>query len=144
MGLSATITVVARSDIRQKRFFSAGIAKVDLDKAWARLQIALDSLGSPLTLALRGTRSPSPLGDDDDCFHGLVPPALVKRISAALNAVSKKTLLKAIEADKKESTAELQEYHDGWLRELQVRFNDLKHAYRLAAKKDAYIEIFMC
>ncbi|WP_020474767.1 DUF1877 family protein [Zavarzinella formosa] len=142
MGLTATVTAVARGDIRQRQFFSTGIAEVDLDKAWSRLQEALDTLGSPLKLTLRGTRSL--LDDDDDCVHGLVPPALVKRISKALTAVTKKQWLAAIEADKKERTAKLQEYHDGWVRELQARFDDLKGIYRLAARKDAYIEIFMC
>lgn len=142
MGLTGTITVVSRADVRRKQFFTPGLAHVDLDKAWVHLQIALDTLGRPLGLALRGDR---PLSDeDDDCIHALVTPAAVKRVSRALGAVPMKDFLAAIEADKKERTAELQAYHDGWVRELVARFADLKAAYRLAARRDAYVEIFIC
>jgi hypothetical protein len=141
MGLVGTITVVAPKDIREKKWLTSGIKKVDLDKAWVHLQGALDEIDRSLQLTLRGDRPMT--DDDDDCTHALVTPAVVKRISKALDAIPKKAFLTAIEADKKEPNAKLQAYHDGWVKELCSRFNDLKAAYRLAAKEDAYIEIFI-
>src|SRR5262249_47376823 len=128
MGFDASLTVVAREDIRKQRWLSAGIAKFELYRAWSDLQAALDTLGKPLDAALRGNRPMT--ADDDDCVHALVTPALVRRIHAALGALADEDLLAAIHADRKKTGWRLRKYEH---KAMLAAFGTLKAAYQSAA-----------
>jgi hypothetical protein len=138
MGVYATITVVPRSEIRKKRR-SPDLAQFELYKEWWELQPALDEIGGLAGKALRG-RSLIPDGEDADCQFSLVSPTMVKRISKALGAVSDDALLATIHKQRRKTGWRLRKYEHG---EKLEAFKTLKDAYRLAARKDAYVEVFI-
>jgi len=91
-------------------------------------------------LALRGSKPV--LEEEFDMGDWFVAtPALVKRINVALGKVADAELLEVIHRQRKEIGHLLRKYeHKG----LIGAFETLKAAYRLAARKGAYLEILFC
>src|SRR6185437_4597163 len=130
MGIEATLTVVPRGVVRKKRRAS-DLSRFDLYKEWNELDSALEEIGRPVCLALRGDR-PAPDDEEADCELILVPPALVKRISKALGAVSDDRLLAVIHEQRKRIGWRLRKYEHKYA---LAAFETLKAAYGLAARK---------
>src|SRR5262245_16661814 len=101
MGLDATITVVPRSEVRKKQR-AAKLRKFELYREWHELDCALEKIGGPARLALRDN-TPTPEDELDDCELFLVPPALVKKISKALDTVPGTKLLEIIHEQRRKS-----------------------------------------
>jgi hypothetical protein len=138
MGIEATLTVVPRNEVRLKRR-SPGLSEFELYKEWNELDRALEKMGTPASLALRGNQSDAEM-EDMDAELFLVPPGLVKRISKALDAVSHEKLLAAIHEERKKTGWRLRKYeHKGRI----AIFERVREAYRVASKKNAYLEIFI-
>ena len=139
MGLNAYLTVVAKSEYRKyPRVNPAGLAQFDLNKGWVPLELALRTMPSPLDLALRGDRPAGEDFEDDwDAYDAFVSLALVRRISTALATVPDDELIAALKSvgfarRKREQPEHL------------ASFERLKAAYREAARRDAYLRIFIC
>ena len=139
MGLNAYLTVITRSEYRKyPRVNPAALAQFDLNKGWAPLELALRTMSPPLDVALRGDRPTAEEFEDDwDAYDAFVTPALVRRISAALAGVSDEELIAAL---KSVGFAQRKREHPEHL----AFFERLKAAYREAAKRDAYLRIFIC
>jgi hypothetical protein len=138
MGIEATITVVPRSEARKKHR-TPKLPRFELYKEWDELDSALETLGSPACMALRGNK-PTPDDEEWECQFFLVPPALVKRISKALRAISNDRLLAIIHEQRKKIGWRLRKYEH---KEKISVFETLKAAYALAAKKNAYLQVFI-
>jgi len=137
--MDATITVLTASE-RRKKPRPPGLPQFDLGRAWSDLESALQELGGPAGLALRGSKPVLEEEFDMDDFF-VATPAQVKRINAALGKVADAELLEAIHRQRKEIGPPLRKYeHKG----LIAAFDTLKAAYRLAARKGAYLEILFC
>jgi len=121
MGFDASLTVVPRGAIRKSHRLSTGLARFELYRVWADLQPALDALGRPLDLVLRGNRPMTE--DNDDSVHALVTPALVKPIHTALGTISAEQLLEAIHANRKKTDWRLRKYEWGVAAEEIARLN---------------------
>lgn len=138
MGIDATLTVVPRNEVRKKQR-SPDLRRFELYREWNELDHALEKIGPPASLALRGNQSESEM-EDMDAELFLVPPALVKKISKALAAVSDHKLLEVLHEERKKTGWRLRNYeHKGWIGILET----LKEAYRLASKQGAYVEVFI-
>jgi hypothetical protein len=138
MGIDATLTVVPRNEARRKQR-SPDLPRFELYREWNELDRALEKMGPPASLALRGNQSESEM-EEMDAELFLVPPTLVKKISNALAAVSEEKLLVAIHEERKKTGWRLRKYeHKGWIAILET----LKEAYRLASKQGAYVEVFI-
>ena len=139
MGLNAYLTVIARSEYRKyPRVNPAGLTQFDLNKGWMPLELALRTMPTPLDLALRGDRPTiEDFEDDWDAYDAFVSLALVRRISIALATVSHDDLIAAL---KSVGFAQRKREHPEHL----AFFERLKAAYREAARRDAYLRIFIC
>ena len=139
MGVDVTITVLTASERRKARR-PPGLPTFDLGRAWPDLDSALRELGGPAGSALRGSKPA--LEDEFDAGDFFVAtPAQVKRTDAALGKMADAELLEVIRRQRKEIGQRLREYeHKG----LIAAFDTLKAAYRLAARKGAYLEILFC
>lgn len=139
MGMDATITVLTANE-RRKTPRPPGLPEFELGSDWPDLESALQELGGPAGLALRGSKPVLEEELDTDDFF-VATPALVKRINAALGEVADAELLEVIHRQRKGSGHPLRKYeHKGLL----AAFDTLKAAYRLAARKGAYLEILFC
>jgi hypothetical protein len=139
MGVEATITVLTRGE-RRKKQWPPDLPKFELFKDWPELDSALEELGGPATMALRGRK---PVREDEEMDFGwvVVPPTLVKKISTALGKVPDAELLEVVHRQRKKIGWRLRKYeHKGVI----AVFNTLKAAYHLAARKGAYLEILFC
>jgi hypothetical protein len=139
VGLNATLSVITRKEFRKyPRVNPAVVAEFDLAKGWTPLELALQTMPSPLNLALRGNRpAVEEFEDDRDAYDAFVTPAFVRRISTALAGVSDNELITAL---KSVGFAQRKREHAEHL----AFFKELKAAYRTAAKQDAYLRIFIC
>jgi len=139
VGLRATLSVISRKEYRKfPRVSPAAVAEFDLCKGWTPLELALRTMRQPLGLALRGNRPTLEEFEDDwDAYDAFVTPALVCKVSTALEGVSDGELIAALKAAgfnlrKREHAEHL------------AAFGLLKAAYREAVKRDAYLRIFIC
>jgi hypothetical protein len=138
MGIDATLTVVPRNEMRKKQR-SRDLPRFELGREWNELDGALEGIGPPASLALRGNQSESDMEDMDADFFS-VPPALVKRISKALAAVSDDQLLEAIHQERKKTGWRLRKYeHKRWIAAIET----LRDAYRTASEQDAYVQVLI-
>jgi hypothetical protein len=139
VGLNAYLTVIARSDYRKfPRVNPTPLAEFALHKGWTPVEAALHGMPKPLGLALRGDRPTLEEFEDDwDAYDAFVTPALARKIDAALARVSDDEFIAALKAA-------------GWsLRKREfaehlAAFGMLKAAYREAAKRGAYLRVFIC
>ena len=144
MGIDATLTVVPRGQVRRKER-AADLTQFQLYRDWHELRGALEAMGRPASLALR-SNSPGSELDESEVELILVPPALVKKIDAALRTIPVERLLAAIRERRKALGRQLK---SGWRlrkyeRESKVAaFDTLRVAYARAAKQDAYLEVFI-
>lgn len=139
MGLNADLTVISRTDYRKyPRVSPTPLAEFALNKGWTALESALRDMPKPLGLALRGDRPTlAEFEGDWDAYDAFVTPGLVRRIDAVLAVVSDAEMISALKAV---GYARLKRKHAEHL----AFFGQLKAAYREAAKRDAYLRIFIC
>lgn len=138
MGITATITVVPRGDAR-KWPRRPDLPSFQLGKEWVELDSALEAIGRPACIALRGSK---PTRDDDgmDSVLVRVPPATAKKVYSALLTISNDRLLAAIHERRKRHGWRLRNYEE---KHKIAAFEALKKAYRLAAREGANVEIFI-
>jgi hypothetical protein len=139
VGLNATLSVITRKEFRKYPHTNpAVVAEFDLWKGWGPLESALQTMLPPLNLTFRGNRpTVEEFEDDWDAYDAFVTPALVRRISAALAGVCGEELIAAL---KSVGFAHRKREHPEHL----AAFETLRAAYREAAKRDAYLRIFIC
>jgi hypothetical protein len=138
MGICATLTIFPRNEVRKKKR-SPDLQQFELWKEWNELDQALQAMGSPANLALRGNQSESEM-EDVDAELFLIPPSLVKKISKALAAISDEVFLETIHENRKKTGWRLRKSeHKDRLAVLET----LRDAYRLASKQSAYLEVFI-
>ncbi|MBL8797126.1 MAG: hypothetical protein JNM56_24710 [Planctomycetia bacterium] len=139
MGLNANLTVISRGDFRKyPRVSPTPLAEFALNKGWTPLELALRGMPKPLSLALRGDRPTLEEFEDDwDAYDAFVTPGLVRRIDVALAGISDADLIAAL---KTLGFARRKREHPEYI----AFFGLLKAAYREAAKRDAYLRIFIC
>lgn len=139
MGMDAAITVLTAAE-RRKTPRPPGLPTFELGSDWPDLESALQELGGPAGQALRGSKPVLEEEFDAGDFF-VATPAQVKKISAALGRVADAELLEVIHRLRKATGWRLRKYeHKG----LVAAFETLKAAYRLAARKGAYLEILFC
>jgi hypothetical protein len=135
MGIEAVITVVPRSEYRKQP------RKQDLPRfeivQWGDLEDALEEIGKPVSMALRGKPPFSDYEDPDYNFF-IVTPALAKKISKALSTIPNEKLLAVIHEQRKKHGWRLRKYEHKYA---LAAFETLKQVYQMAARQGAYLEI---
>jgi hypothetical protein len=134
MGVEAMITVVPRSEYRKRR------RKQDLPRfeivQWGDLEDALEEIGTPVRMALRGNQPVSHQDPDYNFF--IVTPALAKKISKALSTIPHEELLAVILEQRKKHGTRLRKYEHKYA---LAAFETLREAYQMASRQGAYLEI---
>ncbi|MCI0379413.1 MAG: YfbM family protein [Gemmataceae bacterium] len=143
MGLDASFTVIPLDEFRKYRkdpmhyIFPDTLAKIDLYREWDGLDLALQKMKSPLSLAIRGDQPEGEAYDKGwDAYFAFVTAPLVKKINKALTAVSEEELIAAL----KEAGLRLRKNeHKDYIGALK----GLKAAYRAAAKIKGCLSILI-
>jgi hypothetical protein len=143
MGLDAILRVIPASEYRKlradpKHYITREVAKFDLYREWSALDAALNKLGGPASLAIRGNRpSHEAFEDSWETYFAHATPAFVKKIHRALAKISQERLIAAL----KDAGWQVRKYeHKTYWKCLET----LKEAYRLAAKQSACVSILIC
>ena len=143
MGLDAVLTVIPASEYRKLRadprhYVPRAVSKFDLYREWNALDVALNWLGNPLGLALRGDRPDLESFEDDwEIYSAIVTGALVKKLAKALTKVTAKLILAALKDAGWRLTASERKDCVSALKTLNL-------AYRSAAKNSAIVCILIC
>src|SRR2546421_12751050 len=142
MGVNGNLTVIPATEFRKVRadpmhYVPRAAGRFDLYREWLSLQVALDTMGSPLNLALRGNRPQGPEESWDECYFAYVTPALVKKIGQALGKVTDDQFIAALKAAGWHPRKREHKYYLGALQ-------TLKDAYRSAARQGACLSILIC
>jgi hypothetical protein len=142
MALDATLTVIAASEYRKSvadpHYIPKSGAKFELYRDWHTLDSALNKIGAPVSLAMRGNRpGPFAFDEDWDAYFSHATAGLVKKIDKALGKVSDEEFLAAL----REAGWRFRKRDEGsHLGSLET----VKAAYRAAAKKSACLQILIC
>src|SRR5262245_9039619 len=107
MGIEAIITVIPRSEYG-KRHRAGDLPRFELTE-WRDLDGALEEIGKPVSMALRG-KQPASEDEDLDCDFVVVTPALGKRISKALSTIPDEKLLEVIHRQRRKNGWRLRKY----------------------------------
>jgi hypothetical protein len=160
MGLDAWYEVVSRSEFAKRNQASEESdseresVQYELFRDWWELDAVFIQMDKPLNLVIRGNR-PTITDFDEEwggAYEAYTTPAIVKKIDRALGSVSSKQFvlqLKAVRkaraqkfpADIRSKMASLRSHEAKYF---ISALTTIKAAYRAAAKKNAYLRIFIC
>lgn len=164
MGLVASLEVVpAAAFKRHKRALEklevpAGAPSFSLDKAWLQFHTTLRAMPRPFCLAISGdhaaygrlegglvrAQGEEPSDDEDetedemgdDFYLGYASPALVQKVDQALRKLTEEKMLAAVKAAGWSLGTGGKKYYG-------TAFQELKKAYRAAAKKNDALQVLI-